>query len=354
MKKTLLFFAVASCTALAQITITSGDVNNMFAVGNSATIHQDDLITTVDIGSPGGGNMWDFTMLQSSFSVDLESVDPASTPYIGDFLGADICTYSFGFSQGTQADIWSYSTLNGTFDNMGSGISVSPDTVFKLINNLPEIQAEFPMTFNTNWMQTYTQSMTIEINGIPLFTIQSTIDKNVSVDAYGSMTLPGGANFDALRLREERTVTLPPLPGITSVSYTFLAKNGAQVSVSAADANPPNSGTINVDGVSYNGSMTTTSVEQISGLPNDYYLSQNYPNPFNPSTNIEYSIPSESFVELKVYDVLGNEIASLVNEQQQAGVYRADFTADNLPSGMYFARITANDFSQVIKMILLK
>jgi len=95
-------------------------------------------------------------------------------------------------------------------------------------------------------------------------------------------------------------------------------------------------------------------VELINGLPEEYSLKQNYPNPFNPSTSIEYSIPSESFVELKVFDVLGNEVASLVNEQQQAGVYRADFTADNLPSGMYFARITANEFTQVVKMILLK
>jgi len=55
-----------------------------------------------------------------------------------------------------------------------------------------------------------------------------------------------------------------------------------------------------------------------------------------------------------VYDVLGNEIASLVNEQQQAGVYRADFNADNLSSGMYFARITANEFTKVVKMVLLK
>jgi hypothetical protein len=98
-----------------------------------------------------------------------------------------------------------------------------------------------------------------------------------------------------------------------------------------------------------------TSVELINNqIPNDFILKQNYPNPFNPSTKIEYSIPSESFVELKVFDVLGNEVASLVNEQQQAGVYRADFSADNLPSGMYFARITANEFTQVVKMILLK
>jgi len=99
----------------------------------------------------------------------------------------------------------------------------------------------------------------------------------------------------------------------------------------------------------------TTSVEEITNeIPTNYFLSQNYPNPFNPSTSIEYSIPSESFVELKVYDVLGNEIATLVNEQQQAGVYRASFNANNLPSGMYFARITANEFTQVVKMILLK
>ena len=98
-----------------------------------------------------------------------------------------------------------------------------------------------------------------------------------------------------------------------------------------------------------------TSVELINNqIPNDFILKQNHPNPLNPTTNIEYTIPSESFVELKVYDILGKEVAVLVNEQQQAGVYRAEFTANNLPSGMYFARLTANEFTQVVKMILLK
>lgn len=97
-----------------------------------------------------------------------------------------------------------------------------------------------------------------------------------------------------------------------------------------------------------------TDVEPIDGNPVSYSLLQNYPNPFNPSTLIEYSIPEESFVELKVYDILGNEIATLVSEQQPAGVYRADFNADNKSGGLYFARITANEFTQVIKMTLLK
>ena len=108
-----------------------------------------------------------------------------------------------------------------------------------------------------------------------------------------------------------------------------------------------------VDDLAFGGATDVDLLED-GLIPKQFELQQNYPNPFNPSTNIEYSIPSESFVELKVFDVLGNEVASLVNEQQQAGVYRADFTANNLSSGMYFARITANDFSQVIKMILLK
>jgi len=162
------------------------------------------------------------------------------------------------------------------------------------------------------------------------------------------MTIPGGASYDALRIREEMSIST-----LTSVSYSFVAMNGAQVSASAVDANPPNSGTINVEGTSYNGAFTT-SVEQISGLPNDYSLSQNYPNPFNPTTNIEYSIPEASFVELKVYDVLGNEVATLVNQEQSAGVYRADFSGDGLASGLYIARIKAGNFTSTIKMTLLK
>ncbi len=95
-------------------------------------------------------------------------------------------------------------------------------------------------------------------------------------------------------------------------------------------------------------------VEQISGLPENFSLRQNYPNPFNPSTLIEYSIPEQSFVDLKVYDILGNEIAVLVNAEQSAGTYRADFTADNLASGLYVAQLRAGSFSKTIKMNLIK
>ncbi len=91
-----------------------------------------------------------------------------------------------------------------------------------------------------------------------------------------------------------------------------------------------------------------------SGLPDDYQLSQNYPNPFNPTTTISYSIPNESFVTIKVYDILGREVETLVNEEKNAGNYNVNFNAGNLSSGIYFYRMQAGNFIQTKKLLLLK
>lgn len=89
-------------------------------------------------------------------------------------------------------------------------------------------------------------------------------------------------------------------------------------------------------------------------LPNEYYLSNNYPNPFNPTTKIRYGIPIESNVKIAIYDMLGKEIAILINENQIPGTYEATFDAVGLPSGVYFFRITANDFTRTKRMVLIK
>ena len=91
-----------------------------------------------------------------------------------------------------------------------------------------------------------------------------------------------------------------------------------------------------------------------SQVPASYKLMQNYPNPFNPSTKIEYSIPEESFVELKVYNLIGQEVASLVSQYQKAGIYRADFNASGMQSGIYIAKLNSGGFTRSMKMTLLK
>jgi hypothetical protein len=100
----------------------------------------------------------------------------------------------------------------------------------------------------------------------------------------------------------------------------------------------------------------TVNVEDQGSLlsPDNYNLAQNYPNPFNPVTTIQYSIPQRSSVTLKVYDVLGNEIAALVNEEKDRGVYSVTFDASQLASGIYFYRLQAGSFARTKKMIYLR
>ncbi|HKB86521.1 MAG TPA: T9SS type A sorting domain-containing protein [Ignavibacteriaceae bacterium] len=88
--------------------------------------------------------------------------------------------------------------------------------------------------------------------------------------------------------------------------------------------------------------------------PEDYSLSQNYPNPFNPSTMIKYSIPEKSHITIKIYNVLGSEVAVLVNEEKPAGSYEVNFNAADLSSGVYYYTISAGNFNETRKMILLK
>lgn len=98
--------------------------------------------------------------------------------------------------------------------------------------------------------------------------------------------------------------------------------------------------------------------KELTGIPVNFELSQNYPNPFNPSTNIKYSIAGKGLVSIKVYDVLGNEIATLVNEQKTPGYYEVQFDTKSarigLSSGVYFYRLITDDFVTTKKMILLK
>jgi hypothetical protein len=104
-----------------------------------------------------------------------------------------------------------------------------------------------------------------------------------------------------------------------------------------------------------------TNVEYEQPAVTDFVLQQNYPNPFNPSTAIKYTVPSVTLsgvegsrVQLKVYDVLGNEIATLVNEVQPAGIYKVNFDAKGLSSGVYFYKLNSGSLTEINKMVLMK
>jgi hypothetical protein len=146
-----------------------------------------------------------------------------------------------------------------------------------------------------------------------------------------------------------------------ATSYTYFSFNVTsgsvppdsatlQMEITASDGNTIGSYAL-VDQLSLSGA---SDVEPSNFNPTDFSLKQNYPNPFNPNTIIEFSIPEESFVELKIFDILGKEMATLVADKYTAGTYKADFKAGHLPSGVYIARITVGEFIQTRKMLLLK
>ncbi len=124
-----------------------------------------------------------------------------------------------------------------------------------------------------------------------------------------------------------------------------------------------NAGGVNISNIKINGetasfdySLEPTAVENQNKIPTAFALSQNYPNPFNPSTVIEYQLPENSFVTLKVFDIAGREVAPLVNGFQTAGTYRSLFSASNekLSSGIYFYSLKAGKFCETKKMLLMK
>jgi hypothetical protein len=169
------------------------------------------------------------------------------------------------------------------------------------------------------------------------------LSQGTSVIGGGAIDIGAAANSYT-----QFTVPITTTPGMNA--------DNAYIQIAVADTSDAGGGIgayAIVDDLSFGGAVDVKDNNN-QEAPNSFILKQNYPNPFNPSTKIEYSIPEESFVNLKVYNVIGQEVATLVNQFQKAGTYRADFNAEGMQSGIYIVKLTANKFTKSIKMTLLK
>ncbi len=147
-------------------------------------------------------------------------------------------------------------------------------------------------------------------------TVNSTAAPNMFWGRYGDLSSASGCGYTAW------TLTTAP-PGRANTRFVM------------------NPGTVGVE-------------NKLSNLPTSYSLSQNFPNPFNPVTKINFALPKQGFVTLKVFDILGREIKTLVNEMKNAGIYSVDFNASEYSSGVYFYRLETNGFSDIKRMMLIK
>ncbi|MDQ3022093.1 MAG: T9SS type A sorting domain-containing protein [Bacteroidota bacterium] len=167
----------------------------------------------------------------------------------------------------------------------------------------------------------------------------------ISVAGRYTTTVSGQPSYTAIRHWKNEQINLNPYIG-QKIKVRFLFITNSFV---------PGDGFYfdNFRVVNYVDTLTGINITS-SEIPEKFSLEQNYPNPFNPSTVIRYSLIENSFTSLVVYDVLGNEVATLVNEKLNAGSYSVDFDGANYPSGIYYYRLESGSFSEVKKMILLK
>ncbi len=356
----LLIVLLAASVSFSQISITKDDITSHYAIGSTYVtnfrVHQG----SVNVGNKGGGNTWDFSNLVSEGTFSATVVDPSTTPYSADFPGATLATYSQTNTTGVISESYSFFTLNGSFDQLGSVTSTDFQGFTSLtITTYSPAQLVHPVPLNYNDSFTGYSQSTSNTQQSTLPPQQTTGSRAISavVDAHGTLIVPGGSSYSALRIREVHTDTSNTQSGTftsASTAFIFVTKEGVSVAVTDSGATTAEEGTITINGGIAWSSAGTVSVQDEATRPVEFSLEQNYPNPFNPSTLISYSIPEKSHVRLSAFDLLGRELAQLVNKVQGAGNYSITFNAGGLPSGTYLYRITAGTFTNVRKMTIVK
>jgi hypothetical protein len=159
-------------------------------------------------------------------------------------------------------------------------------------------------------------------------------------------TLAGYTQVNMTQSIDTFTASIPAKPLNTKVYYYISATSNSSRTVTKPITAPSGNFRFLV--------TNATSSETGNEIVREYKLYQNYPNPFNPVTSINFSMPEAEFVSIKVFDLLGREVKTLVNEKRVAGMHNVYFDASGLGGGVYFCRISAGKFSDVKKMILIK
>ena len=227
------------------------------------------------------------------------------------FVNADSAAFNLKMTErGEPAPV-----SNGSFTQMMNNVNVAGTAKLKGTRTLGALVPDDPQEFDTD-----TQA-------------DITMNVDLAPDSTLSISVP-------VLLEEEFEL---------SVADVDLKVEGWLVA--SGEYNPPLSSNIATVNITVEPIFRTDVDREV---PYQYALSQNYPNPFNPVTTIEYSIPTSEFVTLKVFDTLGREVANLVEGFQAPGIHEIQFNAGNLPSGMYVYRLTAQDYSEVKKLLLLK
>ena len=169
---------------------------------------------------------------------------------------------------------------------------------------------------------------------------------NVTIKPHPTLSKGEGFQEKAITFHQsEQTIEILNPKEEKEVTFVFDVSRNAQIN---------KKDTIDFMITSSDGIMMTKQFIFSYAVPKEFKLEQNFPNPFNPTTTIQYQLPQDAKVTLKVYDILGSEVATLINAEQEAGYYEVNWNASNLASGVYIYRLQTGSFVSVKKMMLLR
>ena len=179
---------------------------------------------------------------------------------------------------------------------------------------------------------------------------------NDSAEVYVSASYDGGESFNDVRVSDVPFLPkVAPAPAENNYSGEYIGISALRDTVwTCWYDNRSGTYQVYVSKILYNFPLTGIFDSRIKKFPAEYDVEQNYPNPFNPTTVISYQIAVSRHVTVKMFDILGREVATLVNEEKPPGSYSVQWNAPNMPSGVYFYRLTAGSFSQAKKLLLIK
>lgn len=363
------FFAITLLTLLpniifSQISVTSGDFLSL--IGKNFTTEEDtSLSIQVNVGNAGANQVWDFTSMtiENPLLSSNEFISPVGTPFADEFQNANLVNKISTTSDEFKLELYQYyNVMSNLFVSLGSGNFYATQPEFNSVTFYDDDLAPLPLQFGSEWTSTRTDTTSFDASSGSIYK-DSTVN---TVDAWGTVQLPSG-NYQCLRIRSDSwTVTQLYLPGFElppdtskSISYIWINNESYMVVSTGSQDGEINP---NFTDASYFSRLASGTVD-VDGdqnlVPAEYILSQNYPNPFNPTTEINFSIPEDSNVNLKIFDITGKEVRALLDQNFNAGTYSATWDGKNnrgevLPSGVYFYRIEAGNFTEAKKALLLK
>jgi len=332
----------------SQTTITQSEIMQIFTPGNPLYVIEGES-GLINIGNYNGPNEYDFTQINIQNRFTFQNFSVAQLPPLAGRYPSNGTTMGEGPQNIVDNPIFLWNTDSTFF--LGE---VKIESEYRFAHYMPsELFAKFPTTFNppsssfSQWITVY--DTTYNLNWQVQTTDQYNTIVDVGIDGYGTLKLPG-TELECLRMKRAYS-------WFQYKEFFYLTKEGILLVVQNVPDSAPDTGFVFAD-YSLLSADTITSVHYYQTTPSTFNLEQNYPNPFNPSTNIKFTISDFGFVSLKVYDVLGNEVTTLANEELFAGEYEVEFNTSSIKhlpsSGVYFYQLIAGKFIETKKMILVK